>query len=62
MEKRENVIAYNGRVIRYRSKNYVMRPEESLRGCAGCVFYNTLNCSTELTKYCLQGYVFKRTC
>lgn len=60
MEKKDNIIAYSGKVIKYRNKEYVIRPEESLRGCLGCTFVPSINCPVELTKYCLQGYIYKK--
>lgn len=54
-------ITYSGKVIKYKNKNYTLRPEESLRGCQGCVFINHFGCPKVLTKHCSQGYIYKKS-
>lgn len=60
MEKKDNIVAYSGKIVKHKNKELVLRPEESLRGCLGCVFTPTLDCPSKLTKYCLQGYIYKK--
>ena len=57
----DNNITYSGKVIKYKGKNYTLRPEESLRGCQGCYFYNRFDCSKTLTQHCGKGFIYKKS-
>jgi hypothetical protein len=57
----ENNITYSGKVIKFRNKHYTLRPEESLRGCQGCVFLNHFDCPKSLTQHCCKGFIFKKS-
>lgn len=56
-----NDVIYSGKVIKYKKKHYTIRPEQSLRGCMGCCFYNVLDCPRTLTDICRQGYIFEKS-
>lgn len=40
MEKKDNIVAYSGKIVKYKNKELVLRPEESLRGCFRLCIYS----------------------
>lgn len=60
MDIHNDKVAYNGKVIKFQGKEYQLFPEESLKGCKGCIFIKRMGCGKELTKWCHQGFILKK--
>lgn len=50
---------YSGKQIKFQNRKYELVPEQCLRGCQGCCFYNRVGCEDILTKNCREGFIFK---
>nr|DAX32631.1 MAG TPA: hypothetical protein [Caudoviricetes sp.] len=53
-------IAYSGKYIDVKGKDYFLAPEVSPGGCQGCDLLGKGECTKALTDYCRQGYILKK--
>lgn len=51
-----------GRLIKFKGKNYQLNKETVKGGCKGCVFEdkNVNGCPDSLTDYCREGFILKK--